>query len=309
MGDRLIVTGAAGGLARHTALMLQARGHDVLGVDYRPQPPDHPPSLPYVQANYNKTRIEDAIRRHKPRGILHLGRVGNLKMAVGKRFDLNVVGSGKIFELALKYDVERVIVLSTFHIYGAHPENHTPIHEDEPLRSGTDFPELADAVQLDNLAVQWSYRHRQLRTVILRPCNVIGPNVQNAISRYLREPVLASILGFDPMWQFIHQTDMVNAIIHALDGDAIGVFNVAGMGAVPFKQALRLTGKHVVPIPAPVATGLLRLAGRFAPSLPPYLVDFCKYPVIISDDAFRRAFGYAPTIGIADSIASTLTLP
>ena len=41
-------------------------------------------------------RIADVFRRHKPQVVLHLGRVGNLRVSKDKRFDLNVVGSAKI---------------------------------------------------------------------------------------------------------------------------------------------------------------------------------------------------------------------
>jgi UDP-glucose 4-epimerase len=308
-GERVVVTGIAGSLARLTALELQRRGYDVVGVDYRRAPADHPECIPYTQANYNKTRIEDVIRRHRPRGILHLGRVGNLKVGVSKRFDLNVVGSGKIFELSLKYDVERVLVLSTFHIYGAHPSNHIPIAEDEPIRAGTDFPELADAVQLDNLALQWSYRHRQLKTIVLRPCNVVGPDIQNAISKYLRQHRQAAVMGFDPMWQFIHQTDMVEAIIAGYESPAVGVYNVAGMGTMPFQTALKLSGGSIYRIPSPLARAILAVGGRLVPTLPPYLIDFCQYPVVISDAKFRADVGFQPRIGLVESITSATGAP
>lgn len=303
--SRVLVTGIAGSLARLVGLSLQREGHEVSGVDYRRRPKDHPERIPYTQANYNKTRIEDLIRRFKPETILHLGRVGNLKLAVGRRFDLNVVGSGKIFELAEKYGVHRVVVLSTFHIYGAHPANHVPIAEDEPLRSGPDFPELSDAVQLDNLALQWAYRNPQLRTMVLRPTNVVGPDIRNAVSNYLRQPTVARVLGFDPMWQFIHQTDMVRAILLAAQSDANGVFNVAGDGTLPLSRALALTGARVLPIPGPIASQLLKAMGRIGPALPPYLVDFCRYPVIINDSPFRAETGFAPTVSIVDAIRST----
>ena len=305
---RLLVTGVAGSLARLTALALQRDGHDVAGVDYRRRPKDHPDALPYTQANYNKTRIEDVVRRFRPETLLHLGRVGNLKLAVGKRFDLNVVGSGKLFELAQKYDVARVVVLSTFHIYGAHPANHVPIAEDEPLRSGADFPELSDAVQLDNLASQWAYRYARPETVVLRPTNVIGPDIKNAISTYLRQRTVARVLGFDPMWQFIHQTDVVEAIrLAATTPKLIGVYNIAANGTLPFSRALEECGARAWPIPGPLATQLLRTMGRFGPALPPYLVEFCRYPVIINDARFRAETGFVPKVGVLEALRSTVS--
>jgi len=300
--SKILVTGMAGSLAQLTADRLLEQGHQVIGVDYRERPAHLRPDIPFYKGNYNKTRFEDVIRREKPDGLMHLGRVGNLKIRVGKRFDLNVVGTGKVMELSLKYGVKRLLVLSTFHIYGAHAHNHIPIFEDEPLRAGSTFPEIADAVQLDNMAQQWVYRHRQLRTVVVRPCNVIGPGIRNAISRFLRRKRLPYVAGFSPMWQFVHQSDMVTALTDLFHSDEVGTFNVAGAGAIPIVDALSITGAQTIPVPNPLASAYMTLQQRFGRGFPPYLLEFLKYPCVISDEKLRTAIGYQPKVGIEESI-------
>jgi UDP-glucose 4-epimerase len=299
-----LITGIVGSLARLTARMLIQEGVQVVGVDYRPKPHDFPSDIPFHQASYNKTKIEDAFRQFEPDKVMHLGRVGNLKIHMNKRFDLNVIGSAKILELCMKYGVTRTLILSTFHIYGAHPHNHIPIFEDEPLRAAQTFPQLADAIQLDTQAVTWAYQHRKIRIAVIRPCNVIGPNIRNAISRYLRLKRVAYVAGFSPMWQFIHQDDMVESLRLAHDSKKVGVFNVAGAGAIPLLDALDLTGATQIPIPSPLATMYLTVGSRFMSSFPPYLLDFFKYPCVISDEKFRKSFKYEPKISIRDSIES-----
>lgn len=304
MSERVLVTGIAGSLARLCAEELAREGHIVAGVDYRAAPPGLPKEIEVYRANYNKTKIVDVFRKHKPTMVLHLGRVGNLKESANKRFDLNVIGSAKLMDLANELNVKRFVVLSTFHIYGAHHANHIPIHEDEPLRAGQSFPQLADAVQLDNQAVQWVYRHRNVRTVVLRPTNIVGPDIKNAIASYMRQKTIFSILGFNPMWQFVHQTDMVRAIMLAAKGDEVGVFNVAGAGELPIVDALALTGRRVVPVPDVAAKAFLRLSRTFGQAFPPYLVDFFKYACVISDERFRNAFGYAARMDLTETLRS-----
>ena len=303
-----LITGIAGSLARLVGRRLCDAGHDIVGVDYRPVTAD--PGFPATlyRANYNKTRIEDIFRRHHPDLVLHLGRVGNLKMRTGKRFDLNVVGSSKVMSLCRKYQVKRLLVLSTFHIYGAHPHNHTPIYEDEPLRAGTGFPQLGDAIQLDNQAVMWVYRHPEVKTVVLRPCNVVGPQIKNAISSFLRQEVKPLMMGFNPMVQFIHQDDLVAAILAAADldrADAVGVFNLAGKNTLPWREALELCGGTLVPVPADLAALALKVLRIFTPALPPYMINFTKYPCVISRQALSETFGWEPGVGDAEAILST----
>jgi UDP-glucose 4-epimerase len=299
----ILITGIAGSLAQLCAQKLAEQGYEIVGVDYRPRPLNLVSDIKFYRANYNKRLIEDIFRRHLPQKVLHLGRVGNLKSDRLKRFDLNVVGSAKIMELCLKHRVQRLVVLSTFHIYGAHPHNPIPISEDDPLRAALRFPQLSDAVQLDNLATTWIYRNRATRSVILRPCNIIGPNIRNAISSYLRQSHLNYLLGFNPMWQFIHQTDMVRALLLASASDTIGVYNVAGGPSVPVAQAFSWSQGLVTPIPSSLASLLLRL--RRHSSIPPYFLDFLKYPCVIVDTAFQKKFGYQAEIGTQEAIQSS----
>jgi UDP-glucose 4-epimerase len=299
-----LITGLAGGLAQRTADVLVRAGENVVGVDYRPVGP-LPPSLadiPVYRANYNKTAIEDVFRHHSFDRVLHLGRVGNLKEEMGKRFDLNVVGSQKIMDLCLQHHVRKLVVLSTFHIYGAHPHNHILIAEDEPLRAGADFPQLADAIQLDNMASTWIYRHREIPIVVLRPTNVIGPSIRNTLSNFLRLPTIPRIAGFDPMIQFIHEDDLAEAILIAAEGDRTGVYNLAGRDAIPWSEAAELSGARTVPIPSTMATVLLP---AFA-ALPAYLVNFFKYPCIISDRTFRETFAWEPKLPLREALRTTV---
>jgi len=300
--NTVLITGISGSLAQITAERLIDDGYEVIGVDYRKKRPGTPRAITFYKANYNKRIIEDVFRRHKPDCVLHLGRVGNLKTLSNKRFDLNVMGSAKIMELSRTYGVKRLLVLSTFHIYGAHPHNHIPIYEGEPLRAGQIFPQLADAVQFDSQAITAAYQHRKLRTIVLRPCNIVGPHIRNAISNYLRQRVVAYLLGFSPMWQFVHELDMVDALILAMHSEAVGAYNVAGSDELPLIEALRLTGATLIPVPAPLASAALRLGGPF--TIPPYFLDFLKYPCVISDAKFREEFDYNPQVGLRETIES-----
>jgi UDP-glucose 4-epimerase len=301
----VLITGIAGGLARMVGAELNDRGYQIVGVDYRR--PDR--NLGYeavvYQANYNKTRIADIFRRHKPSIVLHLGRVGNLKERMGKRFDLNVIGSGKLMDLCLEHAARRLVVLSTFHIYGAHPHNHTPIYEDEPLRAGPQFPQIADAIQLDNLALTWIWRYPEVKTALLRPCNVVGPRIQNAMSRFLRQRVIPTMIGFNPMVQFLHEEDLVSAIVAAAVSEEAGVFNVAGRSPVPWKEAIGWTSARKLPVPTTVASLYLSAVRALASAVPAYMVNFFKYPCVISDAKFRQTFGWEPSLSEIETIRST----
>jgi len=298
----ILVTGIAGGLAQLVAQRLMDAGHQVVGVDYRAVGHPLPGGMTVYQANYNKTIIEDVFKHHHFDSVLHLGRVGNLKESAGKRFDLNVVGTQKIMNLCVSSGVKRLVVLSTFHIYGAHPANHIPVIEDEPLRAGLEFPQIADAIQLDNMASTWVYRHPQVCTTVLRPTNVIGPSISNAMSTFLRRANVPHLLGFNPMTQFIHEEDLSSALLTVVERSIPGVFNLTSETVLPWRTALRLARARTYPIPGFMADAYLRVRGGF----PQYLINFFRYPCIISDEAFRTAFGWTSRVGIEETIWTTV---
>ena len=302
--SKILVTGIAGGLSHRVAERLVARGDVVIGADYRPIDA-LPASLSSVQtyrASYVKTAIEDVFRKHQFDAVLHLGRVGNLREDVSTRFDMNVYGSQKLSTLCVQHGVKSLVVLSTFHIYGAHPRNHTPISEDDPLHAGTEFPQIADAIQLDSMASNWVYRHPSVRTVVLRPTNVVGPSIQNTISKFLRLPIVPHILGFNPMVQFVHEDDLVSAVVTSCDGKMRGVFNVAGPAVIPWRTALEIVRARTVPLPSTLAALWLGAAG-----FPRYLVNFYKYPCVVTDEALRKASDWRARVPIRQTLESTVS--
>ena len=300
----ILITGISGGLAQRVAQRLLERGEDVVGVDYRESRrlPSDLTNMPIYRARYNKTALEDVFRKHRFDSVLHLGRVASMRVERAKRFDLNVLGTQKLMNLCVTHGVKNLVVLSTFHIYGADPLNHTPIAEDDPIRAGYEFRAIADAIQLDNMATTWIYQHREVRTVVLRPTNVIGPSIQNTISQFIRMEHVPYLAGFDPMMQFIHEEDLGAAVVAALDGDAYGVFNLAGPDVIPWRTALRLAKTKAFPVPTALSRFIVRTFALF----PSYLVNFYKYPCVITDALFRKTFGWEPKVGVREAIESAV---
>ena len=295
-----LITGIAGGLAHRVATMLLESGEEVAGVDYRAV--SGVDAYPVFKASYNKTAIEDVFRKVAPKCVLHLGRIGNLSEPIEKRFELNVIGSQKLMSLCVQNDVQSLVVLSTFHIYGAHPRNHVPISEDDPLRAGTDFPEIADAIQLDNMASTWIYKHPSVRTVVLRPTNVVGPNIDNTMCRVLRRRRIPALAGFNPMTQFVHEDDLASAVIAAAKGKERGVYNIAGPGVVPWRKALEICETKTTPIPSILIERYVKTLTKF----PAYLMRVFKYPCVITDAAFRRDFAWEAKVDITETLRSAV---
>ncbi|MDN5862684.1 MAG: SDR family oxidoreductase [Salinisphaera sp.] len=293
---KLLVTGAAGGLAKHVISRLKG-DYRVVGVDFRGTRATHPDSVDY-EVDFNKRTFEDVFREHDFDAIIHLGRVQSSDLDRGRRFSSNVVGTDRLLRLALDYGVGQVLVMSTYHVYGADPHNPSLIDEDFPLQAANLHRELVDAVELENLANIYLYKHPQLHVTILRPCNIAGPGVSNSISRLLAQRLAPCLLGFSPLMQFIHVEDLADAVVLALGQNRPGVYNVAPDDWITFQDALLLAGCRRLFLPSvPAVLPRAWAAALGGMAFPAYLTDFFRYAVVIDGGRFARSFGFAPRFG------------
>lgn len=290
---QILVTGAAGALAQQ--VISQLRDHcDLVAVDFREQV-YLGDDIPSYCVDFNKRVFEDLFRRYHFDGVIHLGRIMSSQLTRMRRYNANVLGTQKLLDLSHKYGIHRVVVLSTFHVYGAVAYNPALIDESAPLKSAGLSADLIDSVELENLANIYLWKYPELNITILRPCNIVGPGVRNTMSNLLaseRAPVLA---GFSPMMQFIHIDDMADAIVLTYNKPVRGVFNVAPHDWVAYQHALKLCGCRRIQIPSvpPVIPKLILRTLKLR-SFPSYLMAFFKYPVVIDGRAFATEFGFKP---------------
>ncbi|MBS1958845.1 MAG: NAD-dependent epimerase/dehydratase family protein [Bdellovibrionales bacterium] len=300
---KVLITGASGAISRLVASAISPKA-EVIGVDPRAAPSSSHFPGEFIVADYHSRKLDDVFRKHRFDAVLHLGRIReSQKYSPQYRFQMNVIGTQKLLDLCLSGGVKNLIVLSTYHVYGAHRLNSLHLNEEAPLRASQSFPELADAVELDHSATNFMWKHRDVRTTILRPVNIIGKHVRNTICSLLRSGVCPKIVGFDPLMQFIDEKDLARALILALDQSKPGVFNVGGEGVIAYSHAIRHAQAVTIPIPPMISAGLVRLLTDISKiNFPPYLMDYFKYPTIVNDDAFRAVFGYQPKVKTLQSL-------
>ena len=86
-----------------------------------------------------------------------------------------------------------------------------------------------------------------------------------------------SVFGYDPRFQFVHEADVVRAILFVLEGSVQGIYNVAGDGLLPWSEVAAICGKRTVPLP-PFGLGLLSAPlTRLGLDLPPELLDLLRH--------------------------------
>lgn len=300
--ERLLITGISGGFARVLARRL-AGELEIYGVD-RVRWEGAPRGVSLHVADLRSRRMEDLFRRVRPEAVVHLGFVRH-EFDPKLRHDVNVGGTKRLLEYCARYGVRRLLILSSSYVYGALPENPFYMDEDTTLNVSRHYPEIRDLAEVDALATTFLWRYPEIATAILRPVNTVGPQVHTTIASYLRLPVVPTILGFDPMMQFIHEDDLAEAFSLALERSARGVFNVVGPGAVPLSVAIHESGGRGLPLAEPCARIALDRLLRFGLfPVPGDAVDFVKYPCTIDGRRFREATGFAPLFPLEATLRS-----
>jgi len=283
---KVAITGITGALARMVASRLVAHGHEVLGVDRRPWP-DAPRGVTMFRADIRKRPAEDVFRTQAIDALVHMATVTHFSASREERYRTNLVGTRSILEHCHAYGVKSVVFVGRHTVYGA--ASDTPLYrtEAEPPLAVSTFPDLSDLVAADLFAGSALWRWPELDTSVLRIVYTLGPSQRGTLHNFLRGPRVASVLGFDPLYHFMHEYDAAAAIALALEKRLRGVYNIAGPQPVPLSLLCRATGRKLVPIPELLYP---RIAGRLGfPALPGGAINHVKYPIVIDAAAFRAA--------------------
>jgi UDP-glucose 4-epimerase len=292
----VLIIGIQGALAKITSELLIKRHPNIKihGVDSRPIDQNlHQDKISTQQIRYTRTNFEKIFREHQFDTVLHLGRLGHSPMTgnINKRIDINLVGTNTILELAQKFHCKKVVILSTHHVYGAHADNPMFIREDAPLRGSFKYPELRDVVEMDQMCTNWMWKNQQhVETIVLRPCNIIGPQIKNSITQYLRTPLAPLPVDYNPMFQFIHEFDMANIVVESAEKLKTGVYNVAGDDVVSLSEAVEIIEVKKLKMPILVVEQLAKIMTPMW-KFPHYLISYLKFPATLDNSEIKKLLG------------------
>lgn len=287
---KVLITGVTSPVAQRVAIELAKEGHQVVGIDRRPWE-SPPPGVEVHAVDIRKRAAEDVFRKARPDVVVHMATVTHLRFSSEERYRINLGGTRCVFEHASAYGAQQVIFVGRHTYYGAGPDQALYASEDDPPMAVSTFPELADLVASDLYACTALWRMPTITTAVLRFCYVLGPSGQGTLAAYIKGPRVPAILGYDPLFQFMHEHDVARAICDSVRARLRGVFNVAGPQPLPLSVVVREAGRTRIPVPEPVFA--LLTSGRLGfPRLPPGALTHIKYPVVADDRAFRLATSF-----------------
>ncbi len=298
----MLITGICGRLGKQLARVLH-RDRRVVGVDRRSFP-DKPKDISHAQVDIRRKKLKDVFRAGDIGAVVHLGVMHDPRASAADHHSWNVAGFTKLLEYVSQFRVPKLVVLSSSNVYGPQPSNPQFMTEDAPLLGGQNFSDIRDLVEVDILAQSFFWKLPETETVILRPVHILG-SVHNAPSNFLRLNPVLTVMGFDPMAQVVHQSDIVRAIERALLPGMRGIFNIAGPEPVPLSRYIKILGRQRLSLPYSLARVIMkRMWTLRLTTFPVPELDHIRYVCMVDDRRAREVLGFAPAVSLEETVLS-----
>ena len=277
----VLVTGSSGYLGSQTvAALAQQPDLNVVALDVR-EPAARLPRVVYELADIRAAEVDGIVARHAPQVVVHLASI----VTPGKRsnrafeYDVDVNGTKNLLQACIAHGVGRLIVSSSGAAYGYYADNPEWLVETDAIRGNDSFAYACHKRLVEEMLRDYRVSHPQLEQIIFRIGTILGPTVHNQITDLFEKPRLIAIAGSDSPFVFIHDQDVVGAIVHGVDSSVVGIFKVAGDGKLTIREIAQGPGKTCRGMPAGgLQGGLGGLKKRHLTQYGPEQVDFSRLP-------------------------------
>lgn len=235
--------------------------------------------------------------------VVHLAFLQSPTHSSAWAHELESVGTMHLLNACRRGNVRKVVSWSQTLLYGAHPTNPNFLSERHPLRPPRLERFFVDKMDAEREVQRFGQPGKGRVATVLRTAPILGPNVDSFLTQYFSRRLVPTILGFDPLWQFVHEADVVTALRLAVIRDAPGIFNITGEGVLPLHTVIRLAGRTALPMPrlfTRSVTGALWLAQLS--EAPASFVDFLQYLCVADGSLAQRVLGFRPAYSSREAV-------
>ncbi|MBI4404169.1 MAG: NAD-dependent epimerase/dehydratase family protein [Deltaproteobacteria bacterium] len=279
----------------------------VVGLDVKPS--CNLKQIKYRQVDIRGKKLSTTLKKDKVDTLVHLAFYTAPEGNEEEARSINVAGTANVLAAARTAQVKRFVLASSAAAYGSHSNNPVPFKESDPLKANDYFYYSAHKARQEELVQQFIAENPGIQTVILRPCVVIGPHINNDTGKSMRQKVLVNMKVPVPI-QFIYEDDVAEAFFLAATGTQTGVYNVGTDGTLTITEIGRIMKKRVVLLPFKALYWLASVGKllRVSP-VSGKTVEFISNPIVVDPKKFRQTFGFHPqydTAGALKKFAASL---
>ena len=240
-------------------------------------------------------RISEILAAEQVDTFLHLGFLEAPVRSAAWAHEFESVGTLNILNACRERSIKKLLLGSSTSLYGPHFDNPHFLSETAPLRGVFGATFFEDKIDAERQVEAFAREQPGACVTVLRFAPLIGPTVESYITRWLSRRIVPTLLGFDPLLQFVHEVDAVFALKLALDRDVPGVFNIVGEGVLPVSTVIKLVGQSAFALPHFLArrlTSLLWIAG--ASEVPPQMLRFLRHLCVADGQRAHDQLGFMP---------------
>src|SRR2546423_6499822 len=256
---RVLVTGLSTYWGGKLAQILEARPDVdvVVGLDTKD------PRVPlerteFVRADSSYSILSRIVKATQIDTVLHTHLIVDSTLESGRTLhEVNVIGTMSLLAAAgaAGSPVRKVVLKSSGLVYGASRTDPYFFREEMSRTSPPSTNVERSLLEVEAFLRDFADDSPHVTVTLLRFANVLGDSLDTPFALALRRSVVPEVLGFDPRVQFIHEDDVVGALMYATNNDVPGVYNVAGDGNIPWSEVCAHVRKPRIPL-APVLTNV-----------------------------------------------------
>jgi UDP-glucose 4-epimerase len=235
--------------------------------------------------------------------FLHLAFLASPTYASAWAHELESVGTMHVLNACRERPVHKFILWSQTILYGARPSNPNFLTESHKLEGNRESRFLVDKIEAEAVVQRFARQMPQTVVTVLRMAPILGPTVRNYLSRYLGRRLVPTLMGYDPLMQFLHEVDALAALKLATMSDVPGVFNIVGDGVLPLHKVIELAGRSNWPVPAPVAKPAASLlwAAQLLEA-PSSWVDYLRWICVADGERARKQLEFRPAFTTREAV-------
>lgn len=238
------------------------------------------------------SRLAELLVRERADAVVHAAFRRDPTPDVDYDHELETIGSLHVLNACAAAKVSRLVWLSSSMLYGPRPDNPNFLSESHPLRGHPDAHGVRNRVEAEGLVESWRRRHPDAGVTVLRSCWAMGPTYDDRVVRHFASPVVPTLLGYDPLLQFVHEEDLLDVIERAVLEGHPGVYNVVGRGVLPLSTLLSLAGKRSLPLAPALFYRIGRWnAERVTGDPPAAFYDYLRWLWVADGERGWDAFG------------------
>ncbi len=309
MEKRIAITGSAGFLGRASieALSNAKSTESITGIDLLPTPKPTFGRMNFVSERRDiREDMGDTLRSMDADCVIHLAFHMPGSRNRNSAYSVNVEGIKTTLESCRNTSVHKFFYISSTSVYGAYANCHKLYSENEEPRPLKGFPYSEHKMRAEQICMEFAEKESNFSLCILRICIVMGPAARNFMTPILSKAALPADLYLNPQLQILHIDDYKSALLAAISKSAEGIYNIASRDYMNWRDIIKTTGGHVIPLPSPLlnlgveAAWMLRLQ-NFSQTRG---IDLIRYPWNVSIEKAEKDLGWQPKYGAVNALKS-----